>query len=318
MKDYIIRRLVALVPTLIISTMLVFFCIRIVPGDVIDLMVENSNSNDVEITRATLMKDMGLDQPIYVQYFRWIKGIVIHGEFGTSLWDQSRLMDEVARRVSVSIELASISLLLAVIIGVSIGILSAIRQETGIDYIARSFSMLSLSTPAFWIGTMVVVLPSIYWGWSPPIEIVSFMDDPSKNLQKFLPPAIIMGLVISASIMRMTRAMMLEVLRQDYIRTAWAKGLKEHVVVLRHALKNALIPVVTLIGLLIPDLVAGLVVMEEIFALPGLGSFIFQSIEMRDYPFVIGLMLLMALFIMGINLLVDLSYGLLDPKVKFK
>ena len=203
------------------------------------------------------------------------------------------------------------------LIAIPIGIYSAVRQETIGDYIGRTFSILGLSIPNFWLGTMIVVLPAIWWGWSPPIEVIEFGEDPIGNVKMFLLPGCIMGVIFSAVTMRMTRTMMLEVLRQDYIRTAWAKGLREKVIILRHALKNALIPVVTLIGLQVPVLIAGAVVMEQIFSLPGMGLLILESINSRDYPVITGVMLVIGIFILIINLLVDLSYGLLDPKVRF-
>ncbi|MBU2644826.1 ABC transporter permease [bacterium] len=318
MKEYTIRRLLALIPTLFLATLVVFFVIRLIPGDIIDQMLAESNAFDADITRERLMHSLGLDLPVHVQYFEWIKGIVLDQNLGKSLWDGRDLTDDLSKMLPVSIELALIALIISLIVALPIGVLSAIRQETRLDYLGRTFSILGLSVPGFWIGTMAIVLPSIWWGWSPPIEVVSFFEDPLENLQMFLIPGCIMGLVFSAVIMRMTRAMMLEVLRQDYIRTAWAKGANEKIVIIRHALKNALIPVVTVIGLQIPELIAGLVVMEQIFSLPGIGSLILESILLRDYPFVIGLMLLMGLLILIINLLVDVSYGLLDPKVKFK
>lgn len=317
MREYIIRRLAALIPTLFLATLVVFLVVRLIPGDIIDQMMAEGNAYDSQITRERLITSLGLDVPIHVQYGRWIKGIIVDHDLGRSLWDGRPLMEDVAERLPVSIELALIALTVSLLVAIPIGVISAIRQENWVDYAGRTFSILGLSIPGFWLGTLAIVLPSIFWGWSPPIEVVAFTEAPWQNLQMFLIPGCIMGLVFSAVIMRMTRAMMLEVLRQDYIRTAWAKGLNERAVIIRHALKNALIPVITLIGLQIPELIAGLVVMEQIFSLPGIGSLMLESILLRDYPFVVGLMLLMGLFILVINLLVDLSYGFLDPKIKF-
>ena len=318
MQTYIIKRVLALIPTLFLATVIVFFVIRLIPGDIIDQMIAQNESSDQELTRAKLQKALGLDVPIYVQYGRWIKKIVLEGDLGVSLWDNAPVTEELADRLPVSIELGLISIGFGLLIAIPVGVISAIRQETAIDYIGRTLSILGLSVPNFWLGTMVVVLPSIWWGWSPPIEVVPITEDPIENLKLFLLPGCITGLLFSAVLMRMTRAMMVDVLRQDYIRTAWAKGIRERIVIVRHALKNALIPVVTIVGLQIPILVAGLVVMEQIFALPGMGTLILDSIFSRDYPIITGVMLVIGVFILIVNLLVDLSYGLLDPKIRVK
>src|SRR5712672_3395220 len=195
---------------------------------------------------------------------------------------------------------------------------SAIRQDTAGDYVTRSFSILMLAVPSFWMGTMVMVFPSIWWGWSPEVKFVAFTDDPLQNLRQMILPAVILGTALSAITMRLTRTMMLEVLRQDYIRTAWAKGLPEKLVVVRHALRNALIPVVTLIGLQAPILIGGAVIVEQIFVIPGMGLLLLDSISQRDYPIITGVSLVIGFSVMLINLAVDLSYGLLDPKVRYR
>jgi peptide/nickel transport system permease protein len=192
------------------------------------------------------------------------------------------------------------------------------RQDSDGDYVARSFSILMLAVPSFWIGTMVMVFPSLWWGWSPPIQFTPFSVDPLKNLSQMITPAIILGFGLSALTMRLTRTMMLEVLRQDYIRTAWAKGLSEKLVVVRHALRNALIPVVTLIGLQAPLLIGGAVIMEQIFVIPGMGLLLLDAVSQRDYPIITGVFLIVGVAVMFINLMVDLSYGLLDPKVRYR
>jgi peptide/nickel transport system permease protein len=210
------------------------------------------------------------------------------------------------------------ALTVALLIAIPIGIYSAIRQDTAGDYVTRSFSILMLAVPSFWLGTMVMVFPSIWWGWSPEMNFVGFFDDPVQNLRQMILPAIILGTALSAITMRLTRTMMLEVLRQDYIRTAWAKGLPEKLVVVRHALRNALIPVVTLIGLQAPILIGGAVIVEQIFVIPGMGLLLLDSISQRDYPIITGVSLVIGLSVMLINLAVDLSYGLLDPKVRYR
>jgi peptide/nickel transport system permease protein len=203
-------------------------------------------------------------------------------------------------------------------IALPIGVYSAIRQDTAGDYAARSFSILLLAIPNFWLGTMVMVFPSVWFGWSPSVDYVPFSQDPIGNLQHLLVPGIVLGASLSAITMRLTRTMMLEVLRQDYIRTAWAKGLGERLVITRHALRNAMIPVITLVGLQVPLLIGGAVIIEQIFVIPGMGLLMLEAVQQRDYPIVTGVFLMVGVVVLMINLLVDLSYGLLDPKVRMR
>jgi len=221
-------------------------------------------------------------------------------------------------RLPITFQLGFMALIVALTIALPIGIYSAIRQDTAGDYLTRSFSILMLAVPSFWMGTMVMVFPSIWWGWSPQVRFVPFTVDPVQNLKQMILPALILGTSLSAITMRLTRTMMLEVLRQDYIRTAWAKGLSEPLVVVRHALRNAMIPVVTLIGLQAPILIGGAVIVEQIFVIPGMGLLLLDAISQRDYPIITGVALIIGLSVMLINLAVDLSYGLLDPKVRYR
>jgi len=228
------------------------------------------------------------------------------------------VLEQIAPRWPVTLELGLLGLIISLMISLPIGILSALRQDTWGDYIARSFAILCIAVPGFWLATLVIVLPSIWWGWSPPIAVVQITKDLMGNLKMFVIPAAILGFATAGIIMRLTRTMMLEVLRQDYVRTAWAKGLRERVVVIRHALKNALIPVITLIGLYIPVLIGGTLIIEQIFSLPGIGRLLFDSIRVRDYPIVTGLTLIFTIATVLINLLVDLAYGFLDPRIRYK
>ena len=221
-------------------------------------------------------------------------------------------------RLPVTFELGAIALLVGSLIALPIGVYSAIRQDTAGDYAARSFSILLLAVPSFWLGTMVVVFPSIWWGWSPPIQYAAFAESPLTNLKQMLLPGVVLGAALSAITMRLTRTMMLEVLRQDYIRTAWAKGLSERLVIVRHALRNAMIPVVTLVGLQAPLLIGGAVIIEQIFIIPGVGLLLLDAVQQRDYPVITGVFLMVGVAVMLINLMVDLSYGLLDPKVRVR
>ncbi len=218
----------------------------------------------------------------------------------------------------VTLELGILAIVIGLVIALPIGIYSAIRQDTAADYVGRSIAIIGMATPNFWLGLMVMIFPAIWWGWSPPMEWIPFTEDPLGNLRGLIIPSVILGTALSASTMRMTRTMMLEVLRQDYIRTAWSKGLKERVVVIRHTIKNALIPVVTLIGLQLPILVGGAVIMENIFNLPGLGRLIVDTLNERDYPVVSGVNLFFGTAVLGINLMIDMIYLYLDPRVRYE
>ena len=225
--------------------------------------------------------------------------------------------EKIIGRLPVTIQLGVMAIVIGLVIALPVGIYSAIRQDTAADYAGRSIAIIGLATPNFWLALMVIIFPSIWWGWSPSMELIPFVEDPLGNLGMFIIPSLILGTASAAATMRMTRTMMLEVLRQDYIRTAWAKGLNERVVVMRHALKNALIPVVTLIGLQLPILVGGSVIMENIFNLPGLGRLLLIALSDRDYPVVSGVNLFFATAVVGVNLMIDLIYPYLDPRVRY-
>ncbi|HEY0819231.1 MAG TPA: ABC transporter permease, partial [Rhizobacter sp.] len=269
-------------------------------------------------SREQVIAALGLDKPMWEQYVTWVSNIVLRGDLGNSLWQNSPVTEFLKARMPVTFELGLLALIVGLMIAIPIGVYSAIRQDTAGDYIGRSFSILLLAVPSFWIGTMVMVFPSIWWGWSPEVEYVPFFENPWQNLKQMILPAIILGAALSAITMRLTRTMMLEVLRQDYIRTAWAKGLSEPLVVMRHALRNALIPVVTLIGLQAPLLIGGAVIIEQIFVIPGMGLLLLDAVNQRDYPIITGVFLVVGVAVMLINLVVDLSYGLLDPKVRYR
>ena len=318
MRGYVIRRLMALLPTLLLASIIVFVTVRLIPGDVIDLMLSQNDVSADRRSREQLIAVLGLDDPMWQQYGRWVAAIVLHGDLGKSLWQGTPVTGLLLARLPVTFELGAIALLVGLLIALPIGIYSAVRQDTGGDYAARSFSILLLAVPSFWLGTMVVVFPSIWWGWSPPIEYEAFAESPLTNLKQMLLPGAVLGAALSAITMRLTRTMMLEVLRQDYIRTAWAKGLSERLVILRHALRNAMIPVVTLIGLQAPLLIGGAVIIEQIFVIPGMGLLLLDAVQQRDYPVITGVFLMVGVAVMLINLLVDLSYGLLDPKVRVR
>ncbi|MEE3278972.1 MAG: ABC transporter permease [Pseudomonadota bacterium] len=314
MRAYIGRRLLALIPTLFFASLIVFISIRLIPGDVIDLMLAQ---NDIVTgqDRAKIEAALGLDQPVYIQYFRWI-GDALSGDLGSSLWQNVPVTDQLLVSLPITFELGLLALIVALSVSIPIGVYSAMRQDTAGDYVARSFSLVMLAIPSFWLGTLVMVFPSVWWRWAPELEYIPFFDDPVTNLKHMIVPAILLGLSMSAVTMRMTRTMMLEVMRQDYIRTARAKGVGEKLLVMRHALRNGLIPVITLIGLQAPLLIGGAVILEQIFVVPGMGLLLLEAVFQRDYPVISGVFLVVGVGVLVINLLVDLSYGWLDPKVR--
>ncbi len=318
MRAYVIRRLLALIPTLFFASVIVFSTVRLIPGDIIDMMIAQNDIAADKTSREQLERALGLDQPIYIQYFRWIGGILLRGDFGSSLWQEQSVIGEIMERLPTTFQLGAMALLVALIVAIPVGVWSAIRQDTWGDYLGRSFSILMLAVPSFWLGTIVMVFPAIWWGISPEVKFVPFREDPVANMLQLALPAVILGTSLSAISMRMTRTMMLEVLRQDYMRTAWAKGMNERTVVVRHALRNALIPVVTLIGLQAPILIGGTVIMEQIFVIPGMGLMLLEAVSRRDYPIITGVFLIVGVAVVLINLIVDLSYGLLDPKVRYR
>ena len=331
MRAYVIRRLLLIIPTMFILTILVFLSVRFIPGDTIDAMLGKVDFL-VDVDRKALERMLGLDVPGYVQYGRWIgvlptpdwvtgeshfKGL-LQGSLGHSLlYGRFPVEEKIIGRLPVTIELGVMAIVIGLLIALPVGIYSAIRQDTAADYLGRSIAIIGMATPNFWLALMVMLYPALWWGWSPPLELVPFTEDPLGNLGVFIIPSVILGTAMAAATVRMTRTVMLEVLRQDYIRTAWSKGLKERVVIMRHAIKNALIPVVTLIGLQLPLLVGGSVIMENIFALPGLGRLMVNALQDRDYPVVSGVNLFFATAVVGINLMIDLIYRYLDPRVRY-
>ena len=314
MRQYVLKRLLLVVPTLLLVSIIVFSLNHMLPGDVVVLMFEEkAYAKDLETLRAKL----GLDRPLYIQYFSWI-GQVTGGDLGESLWTKRPVLEEIMRRLPVSLKLGAMAIVVALCIALPIGVLSAIRQDTLKDYAARSAAIVGLSVPPFWKATLVIVLPSIWFGWAPPLQFTPFSENPWQHLSQFILPAIILGIAPGASIMRLTRALMLEVLRQDYIRTAWSKGMREPRVVLKHALKNAIIPVITIVGIQVAEIASGTVIMETIFGLPGMGRFLVDAIFQRDYTVVQGVILLTSTITVVINLLVDLTYAQLDPRIRYQ
>jgi len=313
MGRYVLKRLLVALPALVIASVMVFTLPRLLPGDVVVLMLEEkAYGRDIAELRAKL----GLDRPIYVQYFEWA-GRVLRGDLGDSLWTKRPILAELATRLPVTAELGAFAIAFAIVIGVPIGILAAVRADALADYVVRSAAIIGLSVPGFWLATLVIIVPAVWWGWTPHLHFVDFAADPRGHFLQFLLPGFLLGVASAAAIMRLTRGMLLEVLRQDYIRTAWAKGLSERRVVVKHSLKNAVIPVVTILGLQIAQILGGTVIFEQIFGLPGLGRFLFDAITQRDYPVIQGINLLIVSMVVVINLGVDALYAFLDPRIRF-
>jgi len=317
---YVVRRLLWIPVTVFLISIVVFLLVRFLPGNVIDLLISQlqPSAGQMHVTREAVAHSLGLDVPVYVQYGRWISNIVAHGSLGNSLMGNQPILPSIEAAVPVTAELGILAIIFSIIISIPIGVYSAMRQDTIQDYIWRGISVLFISVPAFWIGTMIMIYPSVWWGWSPPMQLIPFAKDPIGNLGMFVLPALVLGVTMTGGTMRMTRTMMLEVLRQDYIRTAWSKGLKERVVVTRHAMRNALIPVITTIGMQIPWVIGGAVIIEQLFVLPGLGRLMLTALQNRDYPTISGINLFVAVFVIIINLLIDLTYGWLDPRIHYQ
>ena len=313
LRRYLAKRLVVAIPSLLIASLIVFTLPRLIPGDVVAMMLEEkAYAKDLEELRAKL----GLNRPIYVQYFEWL-GRAVTGDLGESLWTRRPVLEEIGQRLPITLELALMSLVVALVIAVPVGVIAAARQDTVQDYTFRSAAILGLSVPGFWLATLVIVLPAIWWGWRPLTGYVEISKDVWGHLLQMMLPAVILGIAFAAAMMRLTRGMLLEVLRQDYVRTAWSKGLRERVIILKHGLRNAIIPVITYIGTQLPQVIGGTVVIETIFGLPGMSRFLFDAINQRDYPVIQGVNLVVVSFIVLINLAVDALYAVLDPRIRY-
>ena len=315
MGRYIIRRIVVAMPSLAIVTVLIAGLLRLQPGDVVMARLSESGyltQEDVDEMRA----ELGLDKSFPEQYVDWVTG-VFQGDLGVSLWTGRDVLETLATRSRVSIQLALMSMVVAICTAIPLGIVSAVKQDSWMDYIARLFSITGLSVPDFFLATMLLYVLSVWVGWLPDFGYTPPWEDPWANMQAFVFPALIVGYRLSAITARMTRSAMLEVLRQDYVRTARAKGLVERIVIFKHALRNALIPVITIIGSQLTFLLGGLVIIEVVFSLPGVGTLGFEAIQVRDYPVVQGVVFFTAILFITSNLLVDLSYAIIDPRIRY-
>jgi peptide/nickel transport system permease protein len=311
---YILRRLAMLVPTLIGMSIIIFLMLRLLPGDIVDIIAGSDAQTD-SAARERLRDAMGLSDPLHVQYGRWIWNL-LQGDPGVSMRSGRPVGELLWKALPITIELALLSVLIATVVAVPLGVISAVRRDTGMDYGSRLFGLIGLSLPNFWIATLLLLFTSKAFGWVPSIRYIPIWEDPIGNLQQFAMPAFAVAIQLMAIIMRMTRATMLEVLNQDYVRTARAKGLAERLIVYRHALRNALIPVVTVIGFQLGALMGSSAIIEVIFGLNGVGNTLLQAIFNRDYTLVQAAVLYLAIVFVLINLIVDLLYAVLDPRIK--
>lgn len=315
MRRYIINRILAMVVTLVGVTIIVFLLVRLIPGTVVEIMLGTEALTSYESIES-LRAYFGLDQPFYVQYFNWMSRVVV-GDLGTSWRAGVPVSELVLSRFYVSLELALIALVTAVLVGVPAGIIAALAHDTWLDGLSRITALTGLSLPLPWQGTLIVLILSLFFDWAPSMNWVPPTEDLGANLRMMVIPGICLGTVSTAVIMRMTRSSMLEVLRQDYMRTARSKGITERAVIVRHGLRNALLPVITVAGLQLGWLLGGSVVVEEVFTLPGVGRLVLWSIYQRDYPTVQGCVLVIAVLFMVLNLVVDILYGFLDPRIRY-
>lgn len=320
MARYILTRLALIVPVVLIVSLMVFSLIRVAPGDVVELMMEGMATGGsvgaAEKTAARLRAELGLDKPIYVQYLVYM-GDLLRGDFGKSVWTGRPALGEIGKALPVTLELTAISMVIAVLISVPLGTVSAVRQDTWIDYGARIGAIVGLSLPSFWTGTIIVVFLALAAGYAVPLGYAGPLESPWANFQKMIFPAFVLGIGLAGSLARMVRSSLLEVLRQEYVRTALGKGLSERVVVVRHAMKNALIPVITIMGLQLGGLLGGTVIVETIFSVPGIGSLTVSAIQRRDFTQLQANVLFFSTFLLLINFCVDILYSWLDPRIRY-
>jgi peptide/nickel transport system permease protein len=316
-RTYLTKRLLLVLPTLFGVAAVVFVIMRIIPGDVTLLILGGDQTGRIDPQQVAAMRhQLGLDQPIAVQFGQWLWGVV-RLDFGKSLWTGQPVIEEVLIRLPLSLEVAVLATIVSVLIAIPLGMLAAVRQDTWTDYVIRVVSIGGQAIPSFWVGILVILFLVIYFGWGPPLEFTPPWIDPWANFQQLIWPVATVGYRYAAVTTRMTRSTVLEVLREDYIRTAWAKGLRERAVVIRHALKNAMLPVITLVGTEFAFLIGGLVVTETVFTLNGVGRFVVDAVAHRDYPVVQALVFLIAFCFVVVNLLIDLTYAWFDPRIRY-
>lgn len=317
MRQYIVKRLLLMIPTLLGVAVLVFFLLRVLPGDIVELKYAGQGAYAPKEALERERAQLGLDKPLWYQFASWMWGIV-RFDFGNSMWTGRPITHEISIRLELSLQLALMATFVAVLISIPLGTIAALKQDTWVDYLVRIFSIAGLAVPSFWLGILIILAFIIYFRWLPPLTFTSFWEDPKANLMQLIWPALAVGYRYSAVASRMTRSAVLEVLREDYIRTARAKGLWEKVILIRHALKNAILPVITVIGLEFAFLVGGLVVTEQVFNLNGIGKLFVESITQRDYAMVQALVLLISFVFIFVNFIVDLVNACLDPRIRYQ
>ena len=318
MYQYLLRRLLLFVPTLLLATILVFGLFSIVPGDAAFFLLtgEDAGGRVTQDDIDSLRSDLGLDRPIYVQYANWLWN-VLQGDLGESYYYGEPFGLELLERFARTFELAVLAIIMAFVAAVPLGVLSAMKQDTGVDYASRIIALLGIAMPTFWIGVLVIYALTYGFNWLPPLEYAHLWEDPWQNLQVMLLPAAVVGFHDMAFTARVTRSAMLEVMREDYMRTARSKGLREWVVVGRHAMKNAMLPVITVSGYQFGRLLGGVIIVEQIFVIPGVGNFLIDAINHRDFPLIQGIILMTAAVVLLLNLVIDMLYGVLDPRIRY-
>ena len=317
MWKYLLKRFLLMFPTLIGVALVTFFIIRIIPGDVVELRLAGDSSAVSEQVLAQERAKHGLDQPIWKQFVTWIVGMV-RLDFGKSMWTGASIWDEIRLRLALSLQVAIMATVVAVLLAIPLGVLAALKQDTWVDYAVRIFSIAGLATPSFWLGIVFILVLLIVFKWLPPMVYTPFWQNPWQNMQQLIWPALAVGYRYSAVATRMTRSAMLEVLREDYIRTARAKGLVQNLILSRHALKNAILPVMTVVALEFAFLIGGLVVTEQVFNLNGLGLLFVQAVAHRDYTLIQALVMLVAGCFIIVNFCMDIMYAWLDPRIRYR
>jgi len=318
-QAYIAKRCLLFIPTLLMATLVAFLLLRVIPGDpaLVKLAGETGDTTFTPAELHGLRVKLGTDKPLYVQYGKWVWGM-LRLDFGESMFFDEPVANDLAEKLPITLELTVLAMLIATIIAVPLGLISAIKQDTPADYIARVISIAGVALPNFWVGILIIYFLVLLFAWMPPLGYANLWDDPLTNLQQFIPPALALGFYQMAFTARVTRSSMLEVYREDYTRTARGKGLAERVVILRHALKNALLPVVTISGYQFGRLLAGTVVIENVFMIPGMGKLLLDSVLHRDYTEVQAIVMVITVFVLVLNLALDLVYGWLNPRIRYR
>lgn len=317
MAKYALKRILLLIPTLLLVCIIVFALLRVVPTSAVDYMVYQFRTAGLEVTPDQVEAMLGLDKSPVTQFFDWFFGI-FRGDLGKSLFQMENVSDIIKRCMPVTLELGILTLIFSNLISIPLGVWCAARQDSISDYVIRVISVLLLSLPVFWIATMVLVYPAQWWGYAPPMKYVSFFENPVENMKMFLVPSLVGAFTQAGMQLRTVRTMTLETMRQDYIRTCWAKGVGEKRILFSHALRNAMIPIITMIGGAVAGLIGGSVILETMFNMPGIGAQVVAALEKRDYPLVQGCVLVFSIFVMIVNLLVDLAYKWIDPRVELE